>query len=80
MCMVLALFSSQDGCKRYNCVDCVQSYDLCQKCHDSGKPESHTEELGPYHTFVVETQSHVFTSTLVHKGETLEELITNMFR
>lgn len=70
----------QDGDKRYNCVDCTQSYDLCHKCYVSGQAKSHTSKKGPHHTFVKDTQSHTFASTLVHKAKTLEELILNMFK
>ena len=61
-------------------MDCVQSYDLCHKCYTSDIAETHTTMNGPHHTFVVETQSRFYASTLVHKADTLEDLMLNMFK
>ena len=60
-------------------MDCVDSYDLCQKCMGGRNGAIHTEELGQNHSFVLETLSKVAISKRVYNASSLEQLVLNMF-
>lgn len=69
----------QDGQSRYNCAECVASYDLCEGCYAMGAGEEHVQECGPLHTFTEEKMSDIRLSTKV-KAERLEDTFRNMFQ
>ncbi len=77
-CQLWASF--QDGNHRFNCVECVESYDLCKKCMRNGKGTEHAQNCGSGHTFVMETQPFPKISKLVFSATCLEELVLNMFK
>lgn len=46
----------QEGSTRYNCRECVESYDLCSSCYDRGEGKCHTQQNGYLHDFCIETR------------------------
>jgi len=70
----------KEGKLRYNCVECEESYDLCQKCMEDGKGQAHTEQQGATHTFVEETRPITRTIQEVSSATSLQQLILNMFK
>lgn len=69
----------QEGEKRYSCQECVESYDLCDECHSTGKGEGHTREHGVYHDFILEQYSNITLRDFV-SDQRLETCFKNAFQ
>ena len=72
-------FFVQEGEKRYNCQECVESYDLCEKCYHAGNWEKHKCEQGAYHDYIVEEYSIITLKDCV-SNQSLETCFRNAFQ
>lgn len=69
----------QEGEKRFNCQECVESYDLCDKCYHTGNWETHKREQGVYHDFILEQFSNIALKDFVSNPR-LEICFRNAFQ